>query len=799
MTRSALSPGKVPDLVARLTLEQKTAQLTGFAVTDLVVRGEGPRPASPEIDVSRVPSLRPHGAGHLSLAWFLGHDAASLRSALDRIQSAVREVAPFGIGALAHNEAINGFLHVSGSQFPTSWAQAATWEPALVTRAAAVSAAHMRETGIHLAFSPVMDLARDPRWGRVHETYGEDPELAAQFSVAFVRGVQGPEGDSGLLATGKHFAGYGASEGGLNQAVTQLGRRALIDEYAEPFRRAIAEAGLVAVMNSYNELDGVPCAADRWLLTELLRGQLGFDGIVVSDYDAVNMLRTIYHTASSEGQAAVQTISAGLDVELPGDVNFSHLADEVTSGRLDEHVLDTAVARVLTVKARVGLIPGMATPHGASAAASRARETPPDRAEAAEVRRAIAARGMVLLANDGTLPLAPRGGRIVVVGPAADELRIHFGAYTSVSNAEMPLGMMAVMTGQVPGVDPATFVFTDIFQPRMPGFDERFEAEARRIHPDAPTVLDALRGFDPTVEFVPLGRFGADPGPALDEATVAAAVTGADVVIAVVGERTGWVGNNTAGEGQSTASPGLPGDQDELVALLAATGRPLVTVVVSGRPLLLDTVARASCAVLLAPLLGEEAGPAIAGAVFGAINPSGKLPSTFPRHLGQVPIYHGHHFGSGYDHPTGTRHGYNDLDDDAPLYAFGHGLSYSSFDIALDESAEPAVEEIDGLLRARLAVSNTSAVDGETVVQLYARDEAATVVRPVRQLLGFTRLALAAGETRRVLLEAPVERLFYTMADGTRGLEAGDVTVLAALSSDDIHCSRTVPLSARRA
>ncbi|CAI7976524.1 beta-glucosidase [Frankia sp. Hr75.2] len=512
MTRSTLSPGKVPDLVSRLTLDQKIAQLTGFAVTDLIVRGEGPRPAGPDIDVSRVPSLRPHGASHLSLSWFLGHDAASLRSALDRIQSAVRAVAPFGIGALAHNEAVNGFLHVSGSQFPTAWAQAATWDPALVTRAAAVSAAHMRETGIHLAFSPVMDLARDPRWGRVHETYGEDPELAAQFSVAFVRGVQGPEGDSGLLTTGKHFAGYGASEGGLNQAVTQLGHRALIDEYAEPFRRAITEADLVAVMNSYNELDGVPCAADRWLLTDLLRGQLGFDGIVVSDYSAVDMLRTIYHTASSEGQAAVQALSAGLDVELPGDVNFSHLADEVTSGRLDEHVLDTAVARVLTVKARVGLIPGMAAPRAASAAA------PPDR-----------------------------------------------------------------------------------------------------------------------------------------------------------------------------------------------------------------------------------------------------------------------------------------LDDDAPLYAFGHGLSYSSFDIALDESAGPAVEEIDGLLRARLVVSNTSAADGETVVQLYARDEAATVVRPVRQLLGFTRLALAAGETRRVLLEAPVERLFYTMADGTRGLEAGDVTVLAALSSDDIHCSRTVPLSARRA
>ncbi|WP_241840437.1 glycoside hydrolase family 3 C-terminal domain-containing protein [Frankia sp. CcI49] len=407
---------------------------------------------------------------------------------------------------------------------------------------------------------------------------------------------------------------------------------------------------------------------------------------------------------------------------------------------------------------------------------------------------------MVLLDNDGTLPLTPRGGRIVVVGPAADELRVHFGAYTSVSNAEVPLGMMAVLTGQVPGVDPATFVFTDIFQPRMPGLDGRFEAEARRIHPDAPTVLDALRRTDPSVEHVPLGRFEADPAQPLDRDAVERAVAGADVVIAVVGERTGWVGNNTAGEGQSTAEPALPGDQEALVALLAATGKPLVTVVVSGRPLLLDAVARVSNAVLLAPLLGEEAGQAIADTLFGTVNPSGKLPSTFPRHLGQLPIYHGHHHGSGYGHPTGARHGYNDLADPSPLYPFGHGLSYTTFDVAFDDSAGdsagPAVEETGGLIRARLVVANTGPADGETVVQLYARDEAATVVRPVRQLIGFTRLALPAGETATVTLEAPVARLFHTRSDGTRGIEAGEVTVLAGLGSDDIRCTTTITLPA---
>ena len=772
----------VAQLVSRLSLEQKVAQLVGLAATDLIDRRPGEQPTEVVIDTGRLAALRPHGTGHLSLAWFLGRDGHDLQANLAAIQSAVRETSPFGIGVLVHNEAISGFLHSSGSQFPTSWAQAATWNPELTRRAAAVSAAHMGQAGVHLAFSPVMDINRDCRWGRVHETYGEDPELAAQFSVAFTRGIQA----SGGAATGKHFLGYGASEGGLNQAVTQLGRRALTDEYAVPFRRAIAEAGLLAVMNSYNEVDGIPASASRWLLTELLREQLGFTGLVVSDYDAVNLLRSAYHTATSEGEAARQALSAGLDVELPGDDNYSHLVDEVKSGRLDEAVLDLAVTRVLELKARLGLVPG----HGTAPTT-----TPPDLHEAAGVRADIAAQSLVLLHNDGVLPLAEGRRRIVVVGPAADELRIHFGAYTSASQAEMPLGMQAIMTGQVPGIDPATFVFTDIFQPRMPGMDTTFEATTRGLHPDSVTLLQALRNIDADITYAPLGRFDADPAQPLAPADVAAAVETADVVIAAVGERTGWVGNNTAGEGQSTAEPTLPGDQEQLLTLLAATGKQVVTVVVSGRPLLLGPAVEASNAVLLAPLVGEVAGETIAAALFGRINPSGKLPSTFPRHLGQLPIYHGHHYGSGYGHPTGTRHGYGDLNDQHPLFAFGHGLSYTTFAIEFDKTTGPAVV-IDGpLIRARLIVANTGCRDGDAVVQLYARDEAATVVRPVRQLLEFARVSVAAGERAQVTLQAPIDRLHYTLADGRRGIEAGEVTVMAALSSDDAHCAATVTVA----
>ncbi|NUU25906.1 MAG: glycosyl hydrolase [Streptomycetaceae bacterium] len=767
------------DLVGRLTLEQKVAQLGGLALPSLF--GFDPQ-TGPRLDTGRVADLCPHGVGHLSLAWFLGQDADSLRDALAWVQQAVREASPFGIGGLVHFEGINGFLHAAGEQFPTAWAQAATWDPDLVRRASSVTAAHMQDLGVQLLFAPVMDLSRDPRWGRTHETYGEDPELAAQFAVAFVQGVQGmPGAGNGLLACGKHFLGFGASEGGLNMATTQLGRRTLTDEYAEPFRRAIAEAGLSVVMNSYNDIDGIPAAANRWLLTELLRGELGFTGMVVSDYESVDMLRTRYRTAANAGAAAAQAVRAGLDAELPQARNFPDLVDEVASGRLDERVIDQAVARVLTVKARTGLIPGFRT-------ASVPPLRRPARGAGTGIRQEIAERAMVLLSNDGTLPLTAGRGRVVVVGPAADELRVHFGAYTSVAAAEMPAAVQAVRRGEIPGVDPATFDGADIVTTPLPTLGPRFEEMARALHPDARTVVEALRKHDATVAYAPLGSFTAPTDHLLDAAGVASAVAGADVVVAVVGDRTGRVGANTAGEGRSSASPSLPGDQDRLLELLDATGKPLVTIVVSGRPLLLASAAEASAAVLLAPLLGEAAGDAIAAAVFGAVNPSGKLPGTFPRHLGQIPIYHGHRHGSGYDHPTDDTYAYIDLPDQSPLFAFGHGLSYTTFDTAFAGD----VEVHDGVLRAPVTVTNTGPVDGETVVQLYARQEFATVVRPVRQLLAFRRLNVPAGHSTGTVLEAPLARLFHTLPDGRRGLEPGDVTAMVGLAGDDIRCTATV-------
>jgi beta-xylosidase len=793
----------IRQLVARLDLDQKIAQIHGVVPMDLVdfaklvdpAAGVVPKdlvdftklidPAAPPPDFSkgfpyeidRLPLVCPHGIGHLSLGWQLNHDINQLRHDIAHFQEVAREVNPFGIGVLVHAEGVNGLVHPQGHQFTTAWGQAASWDPAIPRMVGAIAAQQASSVGIHLFFSPLLDLARDIRWGRVHETYGEDPELVTRMGIGFINGVQG---ESGMLATGKHFLAYAHSLGALNQAATRLGRRELVDVYAEPFRRAIAEAGLSVVMNSYNEIDGIPAAANRWLLSELLRGQLGFNGLVVSDYDAITMLYNTYRTALSPGHAAAQALGAGVDVELPSATMTSHLRVLIEDGTFPEVTLDRAVEHVLQLKARLGLVPDLRSSHRAAELVAI------DTAVADEQARVVANASITLLANNGILPLAPGSNRIVVVGPAANEIRIHFGAYTSVADAEIPQAIYRIATGQVFGLQAAPDVFPDLFQTRLPGIEPVFEAGARRLHPNAVTVLDAIRAIHPQARYQALGSLEAD-APVLNADAVASAVGDADVVIAVVGERTGWVGNHTAGEGRTSVNPTLPGNQTEVVQKLHAAGKPVVTVVVSGRPLLLEPVHAASDAVLLAPLLGQVAGPTIADVLFAVVEPGGRTPSTFPRHLGQIPMYHGHPYGSGYDHPTLPRHGYVGLADSSPLYPFGHGLTYTSFDLTFEAASFER-----GAFHVAAVVTNTGSRRGTAVAQLYARDEAATVVRPVRQLVDFARAKLDAGAKASIPFVVPLERLAYTWPDGRRGVEAGDITLLLGLSSADIRDKSTM-------
>jgi beta-glucosidase len=779
-------------LVSRLDLDQKIGQIQGVVPMDLVGAAKFTEPGAevPDFtkgfpyDIDRLPLVRPHGVGHLSLGQQLTQDIDELRRLLAHFQDVARELTPFGIGALVHAEGVSGFVHPQGHQFTTPWGQAASWDPSVSRTVGRIAAQQARSVGIHLFFSPVLDLARDIRWGRVHETYGEDAELVTQMALGFIRGVQGDDLDSGILATGKHFLGYAHSLGALNQAATQLGRRELVDVHAEPFRRAIAEAGLSVIMNSYNDIDGIPAAANRWLLTELLRDHLGFDGLVVSDYDSLTMLHTTYRIAPTPGHAAGRALDAGIDVELPGNAMTSGLRPLIEDGTFPEEILDRAVTNVLELKARLSLVPDIRPARPAAAPDNLDRPTVDRQA------REVANAGVTLLANDGVLPLAPGAAKVAVVGPAADELRVHFGAYSNVSEAEMAKAIQLIATGALPGVSASPEVFPDLFQTRLPGIEPIFEEGARTVNPESVTVAEAVRALDPSVRYHALGSLDR-AAPALDPAAVAAAVADADVVIAVVGERTGWTGNNTAGEGRTTANPTLPGNQNELIKTLHDAGKRVVTVVVSGRPLLLEPVHEASAAVLLAPLLGPVAGPTIADVLYGVVEPGGRTPSTFPRHVGQIPMYHGHPIGSGNDHPAVPRHGYVDLPDSSPLYPFGHGLSYTTFDLALE-----GVTVEDDTLRVGAEVRNLGERTGSAVVQLYVRDEGATVVRPVRQLVDFARIPLSGGTSKKVEFTVPLERLAYTWPDGRRGVEAGEVAVLLGLSSADIRAEASVEVPA---
>lgn len=778
----------VERILDRLTLDQKIAQLQGVTPYELIAQAgatEIPEDADIDLsagipyDLSLIPERRPHGVGHFSLVWTIDADIARLRGHIDAFQRYAAEVNPFGIGTLIHGEAVSGLVHDQADQFPTPWGQAATWDPTFTARLADHAVRQARALDINAVFSPVLDVARDIRWGRVHETYGEDPELITRMGLGFIRGIHGPDGNSGVFATGKHFLGYGSSIGALNQAGTQLGRRELRDVYAEPFRRAIAEAGLQLVMNSYNEIDGVPAAANSWLLRELLRNDLGFTGLVVSDYDSIAMLWKTQRVAATPADAAVQALVAGVDVELPGNATTATLRERVDAGELDERVLDEAVLRVLRVKSELGLVPEVRPRAPIASPAAVNHE------EAADLSREIAATAITLLANDGVLPLDSHAAPIAVTGPAADAIRIHFGAYSSVANQEMPLAMGQIMAGAVPGVEPSMEVFTDIFQVRLPGIDPLFEASARNLHPDAQSLVQALQTINPEIQHVPFGSIEEDAP--LDEGQVEAAFAETDTVIVAVGERTGWVGTHTAGEGRTAANPTLPGNQAALIELLLRLGKRVVTVIVTGRPLLIETVHDASAAVVLAPLLGPAAGPAIADVLFGIREPEGRLPSTFPRHLGQVPMYHGHPTGSGYDHPTLHRFGYTDLPDSTPLYAFGHGLGYTVFDADIVDSTV-----VGDQIVVRATVTNTGDCPGATVVQLYGRDELASVVRPVRQLLDFQKITLDPSGSTEVEFRVPLTRLEYTMPDGRRGLEPGEITLMLGLASDDIRATASV-------
>jgi beta-glucosidase-like glycosyl hydrolase len=767
-TRIAVRPWQdisLPDgdrvelLLSAMTLEEKVAQLgsrwVGNDMNDAEIPVEDNINVAPMQDIfaaSGTVSLEEassNGLGQLTRVW--GSVPVTVEQGvaeLIRQHNVVLQGSRLGIPAIVHEECLTGFTTFGATVYPAAIAWGATFDPDLVERMAAAIGRDMAAVGVHQGLSPVLDVVRDYRWGRVEETIGEDPCLVAMLASAYVRGLQG----SGVIATLKHFAGYSAARAARNHGPVSMGRRELLDIILPPFETAIATSGAGSVMNSYSDVDGVPACADPWLLTEVLREDWGFAGTVVSDYWAVPFLASMHRVAATPDAAGALALSAGIDVELPDTLGFgAGLVAKVQSGLLSEALVDRAARRLLLQKVQLGLLDPGWTPEGSV----RPGDTDLDSADNRALAREMAERSIILLDAGTALPLLGEGRpglrRVAVVGPCADDPNTFMGCYA----------------------------FPNHVLPRYPD---------RGLGIEVHSALEALRAELGGVDIVyqqgcPVmgeDRSGID--------TAVAAAAGADLCIAYVGDLAGLFGRGSSGEGCDAEDLQLPGVQSELLTALLDSGTPTVIVVVSGRPYALGDVVGRAAGLVQAFMPGEEGGAAIAGVLSGRVVPGGKLPVQIPRHPGGQP-------GTYLQPALGSvdSAGISNLEA-APLFPFGFGASYTTFEV--DDLRLSATEvPTDGEFIVAVRVRNTGTRAGDEVVQLYLHDVLAQVARPLKLLIGFARISLEAGAATEVTFRVHAERTAYTAPSLQRIVEPGELEVLVGTSVADLPCRATVQLT----
>ncbi len=740
--------------MSTLTLREKVAQLGSCWIFELL------RPDN-TLDPERLSSLLEHGVGQItrvSGASTLGPvEAAAVANEIQRFLA--DETRP-GLPAIVHEECLDGYMAADATSFPQSIGAAATFDPALIEAAARIAARQMRAAGVHQGLSPVLDIGRDPRWGRIEETFGEDPYLVAMMACAHIRGLQGDSLAAGVIATAKHFVAHGMPEGGMNAAPPHLGERELRDVHLRPFEAAVREADVRSVMHAYHEIDAVPCAANRRLLREILRDEIGFAGTIVSDYSGIEELVLSHAIADDLDSAALMGLAAGIDIELPSTVAYSDRLERlVAAGALDESAIDEAVTRSLRQKIELGLLDDPFVVPGDP-------ERSHDEADAA-LATDIAARSAVLVQSGGALPLGPTQ-RVAVVGPNAASGRNLLGDYGYEAHIDS-LAEFAAM----PGNPLRAFVPEDLV------------ADTAHIE----TILDALRRLAPEADIVhaPGGGLTQASDAEIDEAV--ALCESADVAVIVVGERSGLTDDCTCGEARDRMSLDLLGRQQELIERVAATGTPTVVVVVGGRPPALETVAPLVDSILFAWLPGAHGADGIARVLLGHESPGGKLPVNVARHAGQVPSFYRHHPSGGQSRWKGR---YAD-GDNRPMWVFGHGLSYTSFEFGELRIEDQVVDPL-GTIRLSCQVSNAGRRSGDEVVQLYITDDRASVVRPVRQLEGFVRVTLAPAESARVHFEIPIAQLAFHDAAMRRVVEPGSMTIAIGSSSADLPLTTSIEI-----
>ena len=746
-----------------MTLDEKLGQLGSIWVYEILEQMQ--------FSAAKAAPLLTHGLGQVTrMGGASSLDPVALARLANQIQHYLVEQTRLGIPAIIHEECCSGYMARNATCFPQMIGAASTWAPELVEAMTGVIRTQMRAVGAHQGLSPILDIARDPRWGRTEETFGEDPYLVARMGVAYIRGLQGQELREGVIATGKHFAGYGVSEGGMNWAPPHLNPRELREVYLLPFEAAVKEGKLASIMNGYHELDGIPCASNRELLTDLLRDQWGFDGIVVSDYFAINQLFAYHEIAPSKEHAAAMALIAGLDVELPGtDCYGEPLRQALDKGLVSMDVVDEAVRRVLRMKFLLGLFE---QPYVDVERVPAVFDTAEQRALAQEIAR----KSIILLKNDAELlPLPKTLKSLAVIGPNADSVRNLVGDYAYPCHIETILEMQAagnVFNTPVPDSMELVDNFVPI-QSVLQVLQARLGGQTRIHYAQGCEVLDtSTAGF----------------------ADAVAAAKAAEVALLVVGDRAGLTDPCTTGEARDRAELGLPGVQEELVKAVLATGTPTIVVLVNGRPAAIPWIAEHAQALVEAWLPGEEGAAAIVDVLFGDANPGGKLPISVPRGVGQIPIYYGHKASGGRSQWKGA---YVEMSN-KPLFPFGFGLSYTTFaleNLQLDRATVAAGDSFE----VAIDVTNTGKRAGDEVVQVYIRYRGASVTRPVKELKAFRRVSLAPGEKCTLRFMLQVDHCSYLDEQMRWVIEPGSIEVMVGTSSEELPLRGAVEVAGETA
>ncbi len=790
---------RVEDLLSRMTLEEKAAQLCGNLAVSFMEDGK--------VDMDALREQFSDGQGRFTQYSLVGiADPMVIAEVTNQLQHFFVEETRLGIPVALQSENLCGYPAAGGTIFPSMLNMASTWQPELLEAVADIIGQESKAVGINSAMSPVIDVSRDPRWGRTYETFGEDPYLVSQMGIHYIRGMQ----QHGIGCIAKHFLGYAESQAGLNCAAERIGDRELYETFATPFEAAAKEANVSGMMASYSEIDGIPVAANKKIARSLLRDTMGFKGMLTSDGGGVARLYSTNKVVRSYEEAGLYAIKGGCDTEIPVGGAYKQLPRYVREGKLDEALLDESVRRILTIKFACGLFEN---PYVDLDAVKKAMTNP----QKQQLSLKAAEQSLTLLKNDGILPLTGKP-KLAVIGPHADSLRYPISGYTYPAYLEMidasrgkdsdkiTIGGMKDESAkedaspgyQVPKKKKSGGAFAsmvDLFNEEQKARICDMTTSLRRV--GCASLYEVLRErytvrYAPGCDIVKPGQDGF--------AEAIAAAKESDVVIMALGGNCGWV-NVTGGEGKDRCSLDLPGEQQALLEAVAATGKPVVLVLYGPGCFAIPWADRHCSAIVQAWMPGPYAGKAVADLLDGTINPGGKLPVTFPRTVGQVPIFYNHKVGSGYEDVYGGNPifsgGYVDAPS-RPLYPFGYGLSYTTFALFDLQIEQTEVPTRGGVIRLSVRVTNTGTRPGDEVVQLYTHFKDAYVTRPWKQLTGFLRVSLTPGQSKRVNFAVQTSQLGYYNEEMEFVVEPGALDIMVGTSSADIAFTQEIQLTGER-